>query len=183
MQRQAIGRSRLTFSPQYPKTSGVRRRYLTAEEKAREVASFAAYRRDPSKHRTAHPNAKGGEGWIDPEVLPLVDALNDLEGICTVQSCCGHRWPIPDDPDGAEMVHRGQLWLRLSEDLARRVDERVGELLAHDVIVQVSKLYAYQGMSEPHEVLDVLFREGSIGDAERVIVGFFRRLVTGSGAT
>lgn len=151
-------------------------RHLTAPEKTRKVADFAAYRSDPGNYRTVHPEAKGGEGWIDPEVLALVDALNALEGVCTVQSCCGHRWPIPGDPDGAERVHRGQLWLRLSEGVSRRFEERVGELLAHDVILRVSKLYAYEGMTEPHEVHDLLFKDGAVDEACRVIVTFFQGL-------
>jgi tRNA(Phe) wybutosine-synthesizing methylase Tyw3 len=144
-----------------------------AGEKAREVAMFGESRRSRENYRPAHFNARGGEGWIDPEVLPLVDALNTLEGVCTVQSCCGHRHPIPDDPDGAEWVHHGQLWLRLSESVSRNADERVGVLLAHDVIVHVQKLYSYPEMSEPHEVFDVQFRDGHLESASRVIEDFF----------
>jgi hypothetical protein len=29
-------------------------------------------------------------GWADKEVIPLVDALNNMKGIVTVESCCGH---------------------------------------------------------------------------------------------
>ena len=28
--------------------------------------------------------------WMDKEVVPLVDALNAMKGIVTVESCCGH---------------------------------------------------------------------------------------------
>ena len=28
--------------------------------------------------------------WLDKEVVPLVDALNAMEGVVTVESCCGH---------------------------------------------------------------------------------------------
>lgn len=152
-------------------------RWLTSAEKLREVESFADYRRDPQHFRTAHPDAHGGEGYIDPEVLPLVDALNEIEGVCTVQSCCGHRWPIPGDPHGSESFHPGQLWLRLSEHVSRGADEHMAELLAQKPTIQhVRKLYSYQGMSEPHEVLDVMFAEGAVEEAQDVLVPFFGAL-------
>ena len=28
--------------------------------------------------------------WIDPEVVPLVNTLNCMRGVVTVESCCGH---------------------------------------------------------------------------------------------
>lgn len=153
-------------------------RFLTVDEKARELAGFAEYRRDQSHYRTAHPDAHGGEGWLDPEVLPLVDALNALDGVCTVQSCCGHRWPVPGDQDGAEYVHTGQLWLRLSGPVMAAATERVGQLLEHDAITYVQRIFAYQDMSEPHEVFDVRWAPGDLDDAAPVIVGFFRGLAT-----
>lgn len=158
-------------------TTLIRGRWLSPDEKAYEVGSFLQYREDPSKFRTAHPEAKGGEGWIDPEVLPLVDALNGMEGVCTVQSCCGHRGTA-EGADGApyEWVHPGQLWLRLSEPVALAFDVNVGVLLAAESVEHVQKLYAYRSMGYPHEVFDVQWTDGRMDVAEREITDFFRRI-------
>ncbi len=140
-------------------------RFLTDPEKDREIASFAARREDKAHYRTAHPEARGGEGWIDPEVLPLVDALNAIPGVCTIQSCSGHA--------RESYVTDGQLWLRLDESTTRAVDARIGELLAHDVIHRVTRQYAFHNGSEPHEFLDIRFTGERVADVQRVLVAFF----------
>lgn len=113
--------------------------------------------------------------------MPLVDGLNELEGVCTVQSCCGHRYPSPDGD--AETVHSGQVWLRLSEEVSVLLDQHVGRLLASPAIRHVQKLYSYPaGWDErsdprqPHEVIDVQFHgeeDGGLAEAQRVILNFF----------
>ena len=45
----------------------------------------AAYRK-----MRANPPWGSAPVWLDNEVVPLVDAMNALEGIVTVESCCGH---------------------------------------------------------------------------------------------
>jgi hypothetical protein len=85
---------------------------LTAQEKTkhlyywadrrREFAAFKASRSVPFRHH-------GGYGYPDPEIYALTDRLNEITGVCTVQSCSGH----PATPD--QGVYPGQLWLRLDE--------------------------------------------------------------------
>lgn len=156
-------------------TTATTTRFLTEAEKDGEIASFEAYKLLPGIWRRDHPDDHGGSGRVDHEVLPLVDALNALEGVCTVQSCCGHRWPVGDEHN-SEYVHNGQLWLRLGEDVACAFDTNVGDLLKHEVIVHVQKLYAYQTMTEPHEVFDVQWKDGCMDEAQGVIVEFFEGL-------
>ncbi len=151
-------------------------RYLTRAEKIRELKSFEDYKCIPGIWRRDHSDDPGGRGRVDHEVLPLVDDLNTLDGVCTIQSCCGHRWPA-NDGYGGEHFMRGQLWLRLTERLMGAIDQRVGELLAHDVIVHVQRLYSFQEQGEPHDVLDVQWHEDRMDEAREVISSFFRSLV------
>ena len=38
----------------------------------------------------ANPPWGAAPVWLDKEVAPLVDAMNAMKGIVTVESCCGH---------------------------------------------------------------------------------------------
>jgi len=145
-------------------------RFLTPDEKAEEIASFTEYRADPAHFRTAHVKAKGGEGWIDLEALPLVDELNAIEGVCTIQSCCGH-------VNGHDYAYPGHFWIRLSADMMERFERDIDRLLSQDVIQHVTKLYSFQDGDSPHEVVDVKFwgePAGRMDEAREVIAGFFR---------
>jgi hypothetical protein len=148
-------------------------RFLTPEEKAFEMAEFERYKALPGIWRRDHADDHGGRGRVDHEVLPLCDALNALDGVCTIQSCCGHVWQVPGEPEGVECVHRGQLWIRLDERMARNFDFHIGVLLAHDVIWHAQKLYSFQGEAATHEVFDVMWVEGRMDEAEAVIREFF----------
>lgn len=151
-------------------------RFLTPGEKDSHLAEFEAYKAIPGIWRRDHPDDFGTRGRIDHEVLPLVDDLNALNGVCTIQSCCGHRYPWRDRETGevSEIVVPGQLWIRLSYAVMVAVDARVGELLRHDVICHVQRLYSFRDGTEPHDVLDVQWKDGHMGEARAVIADFFR---------
>lgn len=166
-------------------TVRIETRFLTPEEKEDELRRFRELRATPEAYRTAHPDAAGGEGYLDPEILPLCDALNEIPGLVTVQSCCGHRYMAPTELEPGWVIHPGILWLRMSEDLARSFEAEVGRLLSSEMIHRVSKLYAYEGGRRPHEVVEVLFsgyesvwEPGFMLDSSRQhLTAFFRSLV------
>jgi hypothetical protein len=146
-----------------------RTRFLTEEEKVHELALFERYKAEPRNWRRENPDAKGGEGFIDHEILPLCDELNQLAGVCTIQSCCGHV-----NKHGYQ--YPGQLWIRLSAGLSGQFDARVAELLRSDVIQHITKLYSFQDGSAPHEVIDLKFwgePQGRMAEAHAVIAAFF----------
>lgn len=152
-------------------------RYLTDTEKQSELAEFARYRADPNNWRKAHPENDGGSGYIDHEVLPLCDALCEIDGVCTIQSCCGHV-----NKYGYNMA--GQLWIRLSAPMAAAFDARVGDLLAESVIYHVCKLYTVIEGREPREIVDIQFHgeaDGRMPEAAEVILRFFASLEPGPG--
>ena len=108
----------------------------------------------------------GGRGYADPEMFPWCDALNAIEGVCTLQSCAGHK-----HPDGHQW--HGQLWLWLDGALARQFDVRVFELAGHPLMERVRRLYLRDG----NEVVDLEYAGTDQLDASMaVIVAFFRSL-------
>lgn len=81
--------------------------YLTAIEKEATLAYFAKRRVD-----LRSPSEPGGDGTQDPEVLPLCDRINALDGLCTVQSCSGHRQRQPGGKSA--WASEACVWLRVS---------------------------------------------------------------------
>ena len=107
---------------------GVDRRFLLADDKKRIVGDWE--------------NIKGkdvlGRGGPDREVVPWCDKINGLPGLCTLQSCAGHK-------DGDTLVS-GHLWLLMSQSMADRFDRAAFLLLRNeDLIEQISWLYLHEG--------------------------------------
>lgn len=84
-------------------------------------------------------NKEGGEGYPDEAVFPLCDRLNALDGVCTMQSCAGHRRPSADRV--GQYIYPGEVWLWLSESMLRWFAEAAGRLAGQDGIEAVSVLY------------------------------------------
>ena len=67
--------------------------HLTPEAKVQVLAEWQAAKDGP--------RGAGGSGFPDDAIISLCDQLNELEGICTLQSCSGHprsstqRWASP----------------------------------------------------------------------------------------
>lgn len=89
-------------------------RWLTPDEKEREVSYWLSYRENGPFSIPPPEGELGGLGYPDPEIFALTDRLNAIDGVCTVQSCAGHRIKH----ETGDYVHFGQLWLRLSEDMS-----------------------------------------------------------------
>ena len=84
--------------------------YLTAVTKESTLAYWSQ-----QKLKLRPDGDPGGNGWTDPEIVPLVDALNSLPGIVTLQSCAGHAG------------YRGHLWIWCDATMARRLEaQRIG---------------------------------------------------------
>lgn len=145
---------------------------LTPEEKARHLAYWDETRADLSDITSP--------GTPDPDVFPLVDALNAMPGVCTVQSCAGHRSPEPksfDTRDRGDGFTSGQLWLRVSDAVLVLLQARLAELLAEPSIEQVSLLY---GRTERSPVVDIVFHgneRGMLPEASRAILSYFQSLL------
>jgi hypothetical protein len=112
----------------------------------------------------------GGRGYVDPDIVPLCDALNRLDGVCTLQSCSGHS---ADQADG--ILYSGLIWLRLGSEMGRRFDATAHQLASHPVIERVGKIYWEDGK----ETITIAFRgneAGLLAVSAKVILTYFETL-------
>lgn len=126
------------------------------------------------KHASLRPEGdSGGRGYTDPEIIPLCDALNETEGVVTLQSCCGHAYA------NGRFDH-GNLWLWLSPSMAFEFYRFVHRLTAHQhpngPIRDVSILWGRNGQQE---IVSISFdgaNEGKLEQSADIILAFFRSL-------
>lgn len=140
-------------------------RYLTPFEKERVLTEWRETLRSMPK---AVPSDGDERGYPDPPIVPWCEELNDVTGICTVQSCCGHK-----RLDGTFVS--GHLWLRLDKEMAARFDMQALALAGASGIERVSRLYSQWGA----EVVEIVFLGNERGQLERSmqsILGFLRTL-------
>ncbi len=134
-------------------------------EKAEILEGWAEYKRTFTR-----PGAKGGFGYVDPDIVPLCDALNLLPGVCTMQSCAGHSSKDSDGP-----IYSGTLWLRLNQRMTYRFEEQAHRLATEPVIDRVGKIYWKDGK----ETVTVTFKgneSGLLAESGSAVLGFFRAL-------
>lgn len=111
-------------------------RFLTDDEKARVLSNYRM-----TRQHGAAGSGKGADGGLDQRVCSLCDRLNELHGVCTIQSCSGH--PMRD---GAPAL-AGQVWLRLSAWASVLFFDEGGaqELAAHPFVYKVARVYLPHG--------------------------------------
>ena len=142
----------------------VAERYLTHEEKARELDSWRELRR-----QAAGRQLRPGSGDPDPEVYDVTDRINEHPDFCTVQSCAGHG----PDQLGRGRYQSGLLWLRATERGLFFFQANVDGLLAHETIEQASVIY---GRHSAGPVIEVVFRgqeRVTLAEATAAILSFF----------
>ena len=146
----------------------MRMKYLSYAEKESILAEWATRRSDLSAKMDA-------PGMPDLEVLPLVDYLNSLPGICTVQSCSGHHLTEHMSEGG---IKPGLLWIRLDIHAARESNLHIDELLQHREIEAISLLF--KRWSGP--VVEILFHgkeRKAFPTSERILKKFFSKICAG----
>ena len=133
-------------------------RFLTDDAK-RDI--LAEWKRTKARWRSGDMS---GTGEPDADIVPWCDRLNELPGICTVQSCAGHS-------DGST-VQSAHLWIWLSRDVAERFNHKAFLLLRdRDAIDWISRHYLHDGK----EIASITFfgnERGSLEKSIRLIYGF-----------
>lgn len=117
---------------------------------------------DPRMDRYLTPAEKAGElaAWTDNDgadegTRPLMERLNAIDGVCTVQSCIGH--VRPSKIDGATLVENGHVELRLDEACTRRFYAGMPRLRALPGVDDVAISWR-----TPYQVCNVSFQPGGI---------------------
>jgi tRNA(Phe) wybutosine-synthesizing methylase Tyw3 len=110
------------------------KRYLSAAIKRRILTDWERRKRTAPSRESKDV---GGSGRVDPDVVPWCDLINRIPGICTIQSCAGHR--------SGKFMHSGHLWLRLSKKKSASFDRKAFELSSWNEIESVSRVYSSQG--------------------------------------
>ncbi len=78
-------------------------------------------------------------GFPDPDVFLLCDQINAMPGICTVQSCAGHRKPCPDGESA--WASEAHVWVRLDVRIEPAFDYAAFDLAGQPNIYGVGKRY------------------------------------------
>ena len=137
-------------------------RYLSDEAKRAELERWREQRLTP------RPGGDlGGRGYPDPEIFTWTDRLNDIRGVCTLQSCSGHKrltgpgW-------------KGELWFWLSESMMKNWNTNAWRL------AEVSGFESVRTLHFPElEVADVIYpglESGRLNYSLTIVEGFLLTL-------
>ncbi|KKN61938.1 hypothetical protein LCGC14_0517070 [marine sediment metagenome] len=143
-------------------TKQVHNRYLTPKLKRSILLEW-----DRTKATPSPPSDLAGRGWPDSEIIPLCDALNALPGVCTLQSCAGHK--------RESRFICGHLWIVLDESMSRKFDQKAFELSSQANIDRLCKIYSSWGQ----EIVSIEFlgkERGLLQASMGTILQFFESL-------
>jgi hypothetical protein len=111
-------------------------RFLTMDEKKRELAHLE------EAIERGSPEDAGGRGYIDLPFVPYLRRINAHRGICTLQSCTGHR--LKSNIDGQDYYECGELWLRFNAHVFASFNLRVAELAREPFIERIATVYPWK---------------------------------------
>ncbi len=111
--------------------------YLTKDEKQRHVAEWAEKRERFKSYGLKADEDTAGTGYPDLGVYDLTDRLNEIEGVCTTQSCSGHPRIEGKGKKERKWSAPGQLWLRLDKFLFYEVVSSVQAFVRNTSIEEV----------------------------------------------
>ncbi|KKN68883.1 hypothetical protein LCGC14_0446690 [marine sediment metagenome] len=102
--------------------------HMTRKDKTRELHLWHG--------KIKGPRGPGGMGYPDDRIIPLCAAINDLKGICTLQSCAGHQrsdeqhWSAP-----------ANLWLWFGQHKFNMFVQHATRLVEDAAIDRIDLLY------------------------------------------
>ena len=143
-------------------------RFMTPTGKIQELARFVRER------------AKGG--LADKAMVPYCDALNDLPGVCTLQSCAGHRpgeisAGAPVGTRDQQTARTAHLWLWLDERTADTFYYSAWRLSEHPCMEHVAIRFQPYGQ----QLVELIFHgndcgPGHLNSSMQVILKFLREI-------
>jgi len=140
-------------------------KHLTSQEKDSRLGEWHALRAVSVDHSVP--------GTPDPEIYGLVDRLNEIEGVCVIQSCSGHK--SSERKAEGRTFKRAILWLRVEERLLRAFEGLASRLYSSPLVDEVCVRYG----REVGPVIEVIFdgkESGRLGRSRRHLISFFNEL-------
>lgn len=126
-------------------------RFLTQYEKDNYIKEWED---GLTKYEWQRYNSKlGGRGYPDADIVPWCQKINLLNGVCTLQSCAGHKY------DENEYYYPGELWLRFDQHMNIAFENKVLKFVKNSLIEKVSKLYRQDGT----EIIEIIFQGNERG--------------------
>ena len=119
---------------------------------------------------------------IDPHILPWCLSLNNLEGVCTFQSCQGHLVTTPayyqaphrKTPDEA-LRYQAYLYLWLSGSMLKRFDKAVYALVEQPTVSIVRRVYSivWREYGEAIDLVEIRFHGAERNKLDQSMAGIF----------
>lgn len=131
--------------------------FLNEREKSGHVSRWRELRSCP---------ADAGAGSPDPAIFSLTDALNDLEGVCTVQSCAGHI--------RAGTIYTAHVWLRVSRSVLQSMLQSASKVVQHDEIEELAVRY---GREKTGPIIEIMFagdERGCLARSSSIVLQYVR---------
>ena len=135
-------------------------RYLAPEDKAIELVRLAT------------------EEFVEPDLRPWLNRLNKLDGVCTLQSCGGHRFLDRENKSDETHIMNGHLWIWLSESVSKIFYTKAFELVQSDSMECVSIMFQSYG----REIVSISFKgraRNRMAESLDRIVEFFEEFLGG----
>ncbi len=118
-----------------------------------------------------HDEGAGELGLPDPDVFELCNQLNAFQGVCTLQSCAGHKRMYREE----EIISSGHLWIWHRELAAALFQQHAFELAQAGAIERVCTIYHESGQ----EISEITFQgngHGRLQESMDAIFGFYSQL-------
>ena len=118
----------------------------------------------------------GRTGYPDLEMFDWCKKINAFEGMCTLQSCAGHR--RYDDDETSRLYDTGCLWIWLSSGLSSRFHESAHLLALRPEMESVATRYAGWGQEFAEMRFDGMnLGQSNLDDSMTEILAFLTRRV------
>ena len=147
---------------------GVKRSFLTPARKARCLEEWFGVLSDLEWSRG--DDGMGGRGNPDADMIPWCMRINRLPGVCTLQSCAGHRHEDHVDP--------ARLWLWMDRVRTERFARRAAEIASARGVEHVAQVC----MADGQVIATIDFQgneRGSLAVSMQAILGFIEAIASG----
>lgn len=112
------------------------------------------------------------EGDIDPEAIPHITALNQVEGVVTSACCAGHSRKTKRRSKNTRIVERGYIELRVTPETVDHVESAFYMLTSEDKAYCTQRWLHVEGgdQTTPLFIYTAEFERGGMEEVTRVLL-------------